>query len=204
MVNAVRDLALKKADVTLEQQLFVSPEKDTHKWANTPRLSNRIDELQADGLVTKEEAEQLHFMLDVITGINCVEDECVELIETVMQEEPLYTKWLESVSGIGVKLSARLITEVGYCEEFESTKELWECFKFTPEDACSEPEFVEVLVQSMIRMGEASEYKREYYDPYKQRLIDNDAGKNKAHRRASEYTAKMFLTHYFEKCKELR
>lgn len=53
-----------------------------------------------------------------------------------IKSEQIWTSWLESVKGIGIRNAARLLKHFGYCEDFESVSKIWAFSGYAPDRFC--------------------------------------------------------------------
>lgn len=235
MMNRVRDIIRKRnEDIPFDA---VEAEKDDedrdydakYKDENLPDL---IEEMLDAGDLDNHEYQYLSKMLEAGKAAERIENQYKDVM-SIVEREPVYANWLQHVNGVGTTLTARLLDRFGYCEDFEKVSNLWSYSGLAPgqertrgEQLGYDPQaktLAWLVADRIIMQGSRSQYKVEFYDPYKQKQLDrmeraeemsdeelaekewsppNDRGH--ADTRARRYLGKKFLKHYWAIARDVK
>lgn len=235
MQNRIRDVIRKKNENipfdAVEDE--IDPEdREYDAQYRDENLPDLIEEMTAEGRLTEEESDYLTQMLDAAAAGERVENQYKGVME-ITETEPIYTEWLVHVYGVSTTLTARLLHQFGYCEEFDKVSNLWSYCGLAPGQDRTQGEqlgynpdaktLAWLVADRMIMQGERSRYKAEFYDPYKQRQLDRmeravdmteaelaetdwtpPSSRGHADNRARRYLAKKLLKAYWYHARRLR
>ena len=142
-----------------------------------------------------------------------LEKEATTVVIGMLKQEPVYTRYLEQIKGIGPLVSAVLISEIGSVERFETISALWAYSGFAVFDGQVQKRTkgqtanwnakirsccLGVMVPNFVRLkAHADCFGRVLYDRYKAFYTGRDGGKlSKGHidNRAKRKVAKIFLS----------
>lgn len=183
MMNRVRDIVRKKNEgIPFDE---VEEEKDAderdfdnkYKDENLPEI---VEQMRHDDKLTEREFDYLREMLAAGQQAREIEEQYKTVME-ITETEPIYEQWLSNVMGVSSTLTARLIHQFGYCEDFSRITKMWAYSGLAPgqsrtkgEKCDYNPEAKTLLwkvADCMIKMGDRSRYRVEFYDPYKNKQI---------------------------------
>jgi len=234
MMNRVRDVIRKKNEgIPFD---VVEDEKDPndrdfdskYKDENLPEI---VEEMKKDGKLTNREFQYLESMLEAASIGEQLEDQYKGIME-ITKREPIYTEWLDNVYGVSTILTARLIYKFQYCEDFDRVSNLWSYCGLAPgqtrvagEKLNYDPQaktLAWLVADRMIMQGTRSQYKEEFYNPYKEKQLQRmeraedmteaqleeqtwtpPQSRGHADNRARRYLAKKFLKHYWAIARDL-
>jgi hypothetical protein len=232
-MNRVRDVVRKKREdigfSEVEEEKEEPSFSDEYRDENLPDL---IDEMLENNQLSEREHEYLQKMLEAGKTAEKVENQFGDVFD-ITEAEPIYKEWLSNVNGVSTTLAARLLHRFGYCEDFDRVSDLWSYCGLTPgskrekgEQMSFDPQAKKVawlVADCMMKMGDRSAYRREFFDPYKEKQLkrkdlaeDMTEGQlekknwtppesqGHAHNRAMRYLAKKFLKHYWAISREIK
>ncbi len=124
-MNRLRDLIRRKNEgIPLNA---VEPKKEKKKFdkkyadENLPKL---LKQMLDEKKITADEYEYINKLLDIVNESKKYEKDHIKFMHEWIENEPLYTKWLSKIKGIGPVLSANLIHYFGYCDAEKDGKDL--------------------------------------------------------------------------------
>ena len=181
MMNRVRDLVRKKNEgISLEEPEDEKESRDFDSKYEDDNLPEIIEEMVEEDKFTQREYDYLDMMLEIASNAADVEDKFQEVME-VITEEDIYKDWLVNVNGVGVTLTARLLYQFGYCEDFSRVSKLWAYCGYAPDQKRERGKQLNynpdaktlgwLIADRIIMQGGNSMYKEEFYDPYKQKQV---------------------------------
>lgn len=180
-MNRVRDMVRKRnEDIPFDE---VEEEKDDDDYStmyedeNLPEL---IGEMLSSGKLSPREHQYLDSMLTAAELAGKIEGHYQKMFR-VVENEPIYGEYLDHVYGVSSTLTARLLHQFGYCEDFDRVSQLWSYSGWGPRqrrergrqlDFNPEAKQVAWMVSDcMIRCGSNSQYRTEFYEPYKEKQL---------------------------------
>lgn len=235
MMNRIRDIVRKRnEDIPFD---VVEDEKDEEerdydaKYADE-ELDVLIAEMEEENKLTSRERDYLQEMLETANAGARVEERYKNMMR-ITKSEPIYQEWLSNVYGVSHTLTARLIHQLGYCEDFEKPSNLWSYAGLAPgqerergEKLNYNPDLKTLawnVADCMIKQGENSKYRTEFYDPYKKKQLDRmekaeemsdeelaevdwspPSSRGHADARARRYLSKKVLKHYWAIARDLQ
>lgn len=182
MMNRIRDIVRKKnEDIPFDQVEEEKEDNDYDSKYDDENLPDIVDEMVSEGKLSAREQKYLEDMLEAAATAEQLEDQYKSVMD-ITQVEPIYQKWLDNVYGVSSILTARLIYNFGYCEDFPKVSNLWSYSGMAPGQTRKKGEQLDYNPQSktlawlvadrMIMQGSRSRYKEEFYNPYKERQLD--------------------------------
>lgn len=183
MMNRVRDVIRKRNediafDVVEEEK--DPEEQDFEKAYKDGNLPDLIEEMKEEGKLTHHEFNYLQQMLEAASAAQEVEERYKDMM-SIVTREPIYQQWLDNVYGVSTTLAARLLHKFGYCEKFPRVSNLWSYSGLAPgqtrvrgEQLNYDPEaktLAWLIADTMIKQGENSMYRVNFYDPYKEKQV---------------------------------
>lgn len=192
MLNRVRDIIRKKnEDIPFDE---VEEEKDPEERDfdskyDDENLGDLVEEMFEKDKLTDREYQYILDLLEA-TSMTSNAEEKYRNIMAVVENEPIYTEWLDNVYGVSTTLTARLLHRFNYCEDYEKVSNLWSYCGFAPgqvrvkgEQLNHDPQSKTLgwlVADRIIMQGDNSDYKKNFYDPYKEiqenRLERNEEG----------------------------
>lgn len=233
MMNRVRDVIRKKNEgISFDEVEDEKEEQNFDSKYSDDELPDLIDEMKDEGKLTGREYEYLEKMLDAGSTAEKLENEFHEVME-ITSAEPVYREWLSNVYGVSSTLTARLLHRFGYCEDFDRVSDLWSYCGLTPssnrekgEQLSHDPQAKKLgwlVADCMMKGGDNSAYRREFFDPYKEKQLDRmekaedmtkaqleektwtpPESQGHAHNRSMRYLAKKFLKHYWAITRDIK
>lgn len=181
MMNRVRDIIRKKnEDIPFDKVEDEKEENDYDSQYQDENLPDIVEEMVEEGKLTDRERQYLEKMLEAATLGEKIEDQYKDVME-IVKREPIYEEWLDDVYGVSTVLTARLVHMFGYCEDFPKVSHLWSYSGMTPGSKRTRGEQLDfnpqaktlawLVADRMIMQGTRSQYKEEFYDPYKEKQI---------------------------------
>lgn len=234
-LNRVRDIIRKKnEEIPFDE---VEDEKDNeeknfgYKYSDE-NLKELVKEMLQNDKLSEDEADYLLKMLQAANKASEIEKEYKDVFD-ITSSEPIYREWLQNVNGISTTLTARLLHRFQYCEKFDRVSDLWSYAGLTPgskkkkgEQCSFDPQAKKVAwlaADCMMKMGDRSSYRREFFDPYKSKQLKRKGraeemtekqlenknwtppeSQGHAHNRAMRYLAKKFLKHYWAIARDIK
>lgn len=182
MLNRVRDVIRKKREgIPFDKVEDEKEDQDYSSEYQDDELPDLIEEMREEGTLTDREHDYLQDMIQAGEAAARIEN-TYQSVMSITEVEPVYSNWLTEVTGVSHTLTARLLHQYGYCEDFDKVSQLWSYSGFAPgqkrtrgEKLGYSPEAKTLgwnIATSMIRQGENSRYRREFYDPYKEKQMD--------------------------------
>lgn len=228
MMNRVRDVIRKKNEgipfdaVEDEKE---DDERDYDEKYQDENLPDLIDEMHDEERLSGDEYEYLRQMLDAAEAAEKIEEQ-YKAVMKITTSEPIFQEWLANVYGVSTTLTARLLHQFGYCEDFDRVSNLWSYSGMAPgqdrergEQLGYSPDaktLAWLVSDRIIMQGGRSRYKEEFYDPYKEKQLRRmeqaeemteaqleeqkwtpPESRGHADNRARRYLAKKFLKHYW-------
>lgn len=188
---------------------------------NLPKL---LEMMLKKKKITQQEYDYIQQVLEVSNEAEKYELHYKKLMEGFVFSEPIYTEFLQHVRGISSVISANLLKEYGYCENYEYVSSLWKHSGMHVVDGkapkLKRGEKIDwnpklrtlawLIADSFVK--QRTPVYRDIYDAEKERqlaLVENkaeNAPKNKLHAdlRARRKMVKIFLQHYWIKARELK
>lgn len=181
MMNRVRDIIRKKnEDIPFDKVEEEKDEDDYDSKYKDENLADIVEEMEEEGKLTEREREYLDRMLETASLGEEIEKRYKNVME-IVKREPVYTEWLDSVYGVSTVLTARLVHKYGYCEEFPKVSHVWSYSGLVPGQKPTRGEKLDydpdaktlawLVADRIIMQGDRSEYKKKFYDPYKEKQI---------------------------------
>jgi len=233
MLNRIRDLIRKRNEGIPFDQVEDEKEDPSYdeKYADD-NLGELITEMHEKGTLTETEFEYLDKMLDAAAAGQNIEN-IYQDVMSVTAAEPIYTEWLTNVYGVSTTLTARLLHQFGYCEDFDRVSNLWSYCGLAPGQTRTRGEKADYSPQAktlawnvadcIIKQGDRSKYREEFYDPYKAKQLRRmkraddmteaqleaqewtpPESRGHADNRARRYLGKKLLKHYWAITRDLR
>lgn len=235
MMNRVRDLIRKRNEgISFDE---VEDEKDPEERSYDAKyqddnLPDLIAEMHQAGKLSDDEFDYLEQMLQAASAAYDVEQQYKDVM-AITEQEPIYTEWLTHVYGVSSTLTARLIHRFGYCEDFDRVSQLWSYSGLAPGQKREKGEQLNydpqaktlawLVADNMVKQGERSRYRTEFYDPYKNKQLRRmeraedmteaqleeqkwtpPQSQGHADNRARRYLGKKFLKHYWAIARDLQ
>jgi len=181
-MNRVRDIVRKKnEDIPFDQTEEEKEDRSFDKKYKDENLPELIQQMHDEGKLTEREFEYLESMLQAGQQAEKLENEYNKVME-ITAAEPLYREWLTHVTGVSTTLTARLMNHIGYAEDAERVRNLWSYAGLTPDSSREKGEQLSynpdlkttawTVADTMVKMGDKSRYRTEFYDPYKEKQLD--------------------------------
>lgn len=186
MMNRVRDIVRKKNEgipFDAVEDEKAEEDRDYDAKYQDDNLPDLIDEMLEDGRLTPHEHEYLADMLEAAAMGENVEAQYQSLM-AITENEPIYQEWLQHVYGVSTTLTARLLHQFGYCEDFEKVSNLWSYAGLAPGQTRTRGEQLNYspqaktlawLVADRIIMtshhADRPQYKGHFFDPYKDKQL---------------------------------
>jgi len=125
VMNRIRDVIRKKNEgIPLSKVEEKKEKKAFDKRYSDKWLPLLLDEMKKSNKMTEEEYEYITKLLEAEKKAHAYEQAYKPLMEQYIKTEPLYTKWLGRIKGIGPVLAANLIHHFGYCDgKYEDGRE---------------------------------------------------------------------------------
>jgi hypothetical protein len=233
LYNRIRDIVRKKNEGIAFDEVEDEKEDKSYdeKYADE-NLPNLIEQMYAEGTLSEHEKQYIKKLLKGAEAAVEAEESYADTFE-ITEREPVYREWLQHVYGVSSTLTARLIHDIGYCEDFDRVSELWSYCGLAPGQERKKGEKLGynptakkdawLVADCMMKGGDRSRYRVEFFDPYKQKQLRRmnqaeemtDAQLEKkewtppksqghAHNRAMRYLAKKFLKHYWAIAREIK
>lgn len=179
MMNRVRDIVRKKNEgIPFDQVEEEKEEQSFDSKYEDDNLSEIISQMREDEKLTEREYGYLNDMLEAAELAAEMEDRYGSVMG-ITESEPIYTEWLDNVYGVSTTLTARLIHQFGYCENFEKVSNLWSYAGLAPGQKRERGEQLNyspdakklgwLVADNMIKQGSNSQYRVAFYDPYKEK-----------------------------------
>ena len=233
MMNRVRDIVRKKNEgISFDEVEEEKEDRSYDKKYRDENLPDLVEEMKDSGKLTDREYNYLEKMLEAGQKAEQIENQYKDVMD-ITGAESVYREWLTNVYGVSSTLTARLLHKFGYCEDFDRVSNLWSYAGLTPdskrekgEQLSYDPEarkLAWLIADTMIKMGENSSYRREFFDPYKEKQLDRmekaedmteaqleektwtpPESQGHAHNRAVRYLAKKFLKHYWAITRDIK
>jgi len=232
-MNRVRDVVRKKNEgIPFDQTEDEKEDRDYDAKYQDDNLPDFIEEMRDEGQLTDREYDYISKMLDAANAAISVENR-YENVMAIAQAEPIFSEWLTDVYGVGVILTAKLLHRFGYCKKFDRVSQLWSYTGLAPGQERKEGEQLGYdpdaktlawnVADCMIKQGANSEYRLQFYDPYKEKQVRRmeraedmteaelenvkwtpPESQGHADARARRYLAKKFLKHYWAIARDLK
>jgi hypothetical protein len=222
--NRVRDvihridkgIGLNETPDKLKEKEYLSDYEDS-------KLLDKFSELKAKKKLNKIEIEYVKKLLDMAYDCKTKEKEYKKIISSTTDNELVWTEFLQYVKGIGPLSTAMLLYYFNYCEKARYVSSLWQFSGLSVKDGhapkITKGEKLTYNPKLRVFMWRISDcfvkqrtpFYRDIYDKEKDRqktLVENKAAnapKSLLHAdlRARRKMMKMFLSHYYSKCKRL-
>jgi len=125
-MNRIRDVIRARVEGIDKSKPEAKKEKKSFdkKYADE-NLPKFLDELLAKQKLTNEEHEYLIRFLELAQNALKLENQYKTFMLQYVETEPIYTKFLKHIKGIGPVIACQLIRNFGYCEKFRHVSSLW-------------------------------------------------------------------------------
>jgi len=235
MLNRVRDIVRKKNEGIDFDEVEDEKDPDERNYSSEysdENLENQVDEMLGDGKISDREHEYLLSMLETAELSQQIESTYKDVMN-ITTAEPVYREYLSNVTGVSSVLTARLLNQFGYCEDFDRVSDLWSYCGLAPGSKREKGEKLGyspdakklgwLVGDTMMKMGDRSAYRREFFDPYKSKQVKRmgmaeemtdeqlnqknwtpPESQGHAHNRAIRYLAKKFLKHYWAISRDIK
>ena len=182
LMNRVRDVIRKKNEgIPFDETEDEKDDSNYDSKYDDENLQDILDEMGDSGLLTDEEFQYIDKMLDAATTAKFIEDQFESALKAA-KNEPIYYEWLDDVYGVSHTLTAKLLHQFGYCEDFEKVSNLWSYCGLAPGQTRERGEQLDfnpdaktlawLVADRMIMQGSRSMYKKNFYNPYKEKQLD--------------------------------
>lgn len=233
MMNRVRDVVRKRNEgIPFDAVEEEKEDKSYDAKYQDDNLMGLVEEMHERGDFTDDEFSYLEKMLEAGQASARVENRYQDIMR-ITEAEPIYTEWLANVYGVSYTLTARLIHRFGYCEDFDRVSNMWSYSGLAPGQKRKRGEKLGYSPQAktlawnvadcMIKQGDRSRYRTEFYDPYKKKQVRRmnraedmteaelesvkwtpPESQGHADNRARRYLSKKFLKHYWAIARDLK
>lgn len=201
------------------------------KWTDK-ELLKMLDKAEEKGKLNKADRNFLEDSLNLANKETDIEKEYEAKLNPLINKQPIFSEWLVYVNGISTRNACRLLRYFGYCERFDTVSKLWAYSGLAVRDGKSiqrkkgeqlnynlkiKTGCLGVIGDSLIKANKS--YKKKIYDTYKKRIEERGCcqEKHKKHkgkmckdypghraRMAQRKMVKIFLQHYWLKCREIK
>lgn len=224
-MNRMRDIVWRKNEgIPFDKKIEKEEKKNYDKRYSDKEISNLLKEMRKENKLTDNELEYMLNIVDIAIKESGTEKSYKIQMMKYINQEIIYTKFLNRIKGLGPVLSANMLKWFGYCEKYKMVSSLWKhCGLHVIETDGQEhapkrkrgekidwnPQLRTLcwkISDSFIK--QRTPYYRDIYDKIKARELnrkDDNKPKSKLHAdlRARRYTVKRFLQHYWDCAKEL-
>lgn len=206
--------------------------EEEQKWTDK-ELKQAMKEAEEKEILSKADYSFLMDSFELAEKETTIEKEYENHLTPLINKEPIWTGWLMFVNGISVRNTCRLLRYFGYCERFDTVSKLWAYSGLAvgenghsiqrkkgeqlPYNLKIKTGCLGVIGDSLIKASKS--YKKKIYDTYKKRIQERGCcqEKHKKHkgkmckdypghsaRMAQRKMVKIFLSHYWHKCREIK
>jgi len=126
-MHRVRDIIRKKIEGIKAGEVEKKKDK-SEKFQNKFKdreIPKYLNQLIMEGELTEKERDYITRVLKVHKDAEKHEEEYKKLMMEFVENEPIYTEFLQHIIGISAVLSSNLIKEFGYCENAPYISSLW-------------------------------------------------------------------------------
>ncbi|KKN65087.1 hypothetical protein LCGC14_0484750 [marine sediment metagenome] len=196
------------------------------------KLIKLLKEAEKKKLLSEADHSFLTKSLELAQNEHQVEKDYEKELRPLIEAEPIWMEWLQYVNGISTRNTTRLLKHFGYCERFDTISKLWAYSGLKVQDGHAvmrkkgellgynlkiKTAMVGVIGDCLIKSNKS--YKKRIYDTYKKRIqargcCEKKHSKHKGKmckdypghsaRMAQRKMVKIFLAHYWLKCRELK
>jgi hypothetical protein len=99
--------------------------RDYSKKYSDSKLEGIKNKMFEDGKIGRDERQFLDALFTILREVSKIERKYHALMKTYVANEPIWTKYLIHVRGIGHVLASNLIAKLGHCEKFDTVSKLW-------------------------------------------------------------------------------
>ena len=208
----------------IAEEKIEDDEKSQGDKYNDKQLAKLMDEALKSGKLTVEDHEFITTSLTLAERETEIEKDYEKKLKPLVENEEIWIEWLKYVKGISTRNTTRLLKWYGYCERFPTVSKLWaysglkvvegKCVKREKGKELGynlkiKTDMVGILGDNLIK---ASAGYKQIYDNDKERILlrgccDNPKCVGKpghAHRMAIRKMVKIFLQHYWQKCRMIK
>jgi len=124
--NRIRDVIRKKVEGIDFDEVEEKKEEDNYEQKYTDeQLFEEWKKLKEEGKITEEEFKYVNNSWEVANESEKIERKYKNQMMDYVKSEPIYTKFLQHVRGIGPVLSTNLIKNFGDCSNYDTVSALW-------------------------------------------------------------------------------
>jgi hypothetical protein len=117
MMNRIRDIIRKRNEgIPLNQVEAKKEKKKYDKKYSDKQLPKLIEEMRKNNKLSEDEYSYIRRILDAVSKAHNYELSYKSFMQQYIKTEPLYTKWLSKIRGLGPVLSSDLLHIIGYCD----------------------------------------------------------------------------------------
>lgn len=127
VMGRIRDIIRKKMEGIDFNQPEEKKEQDKIKRGQytDDSLPHFLEILNKNNQLTEEEYKYIHYCLEIAQNSRSNENKYKNGLMNFIKNEPIYNFFLSRVRGIGPTLSANIIHNFGYCENYVYVSKLW-------------------------------------------------------------------------------
>ena len=224
--NRMRDILYRaEFGIGLNEKQDKKEKKEYPKDFEDSKLNAKFKELKGKNNLDKEEEKFVEKLMELGFDTKKKEKEYKALVEKTVIKEPIWTEFLEHLKGTGMLSTAILVYFFNYCSGINYVSSLWQYSGYGFDNENGEIQkhkkgetssFNPKLKMFMYRIGDCfikhrTPLYRDIYDKEKARqvkMMEEKTGNypsrlGHADMRARRKMIKVFLEHYFVKCKRI-
>lgn len=209
-------------------------QKETEKeqlWTDN-EIIQLLDEAEESNKLSEADSSFLKKSFELALKESDIEKDYERNLKPMIEQEPIWKEWLQYVNGISTRNACRLLRYFGYCEKANTVSQLWAYSGLAVKDGQSikrkkgeqlpynlkiKTGVVGVIGDSLIKASKS--YKKLVYDSYKAYIEERGCCPKKhpkhkdklckdypghRHAMAQRKMVKIFLAHYWLKCREIK
>ena len=125
-MNRIRDI-IRKIDKGIEfNEVEDKQDKKLYlKEYSDSKLLKILEKVQKEKKLNKDEYEYIRATIDLAMRSKKIEKEYKNKMMVFVEEEEIYNQFLKHIKGIAPVITACLVSEIEYCEDFDSVSKLW-------------------------------------------------------------------------------
>ena len=123
--NRIRQVIFRRLEgIELTQKQDKKEEEEKYKEKYTDaKLLKYIQENKVK--LDKEDQEYVEKLVELLEEARTKENKFKKLMQSYIEQEPIYDKWLKNIKGISTLNTANLLQYFGYCEKAKHCSSLW-------------------------------------------------------------------------------
>lgn len=134
-MNQIRDIVRRNFEnIPTKKPEKKKTKKEYEEAYKDKKLQTILKQLLKKKKISIEEHDLIIECLNMVSEGKKLENKYEKAMMKYVENQPIYTEFLEKIKGISAILSANILKQIGYCENFDNVAKLWAYAGLSVED----------------------------------------------------------------------